>query len=122
MYKLIAILFAASFLNTSNPEIGFDDDKFNFGKVKLNSMVTHNFIVYNKGDQPLILTKVVPSCGCTVASFTKEPIKPGGQGEIAVKFNTKYRPLGFSLKTFTVFSNSKNAPHTIWLKGEITKN
>ena len=125
MRKLIAVfllsVYSVAAIELSAPEIGFDSEKYDFGKVKKGTVVTHTFIVMNNGDQPLIISKVVPSCGCTVASFTKEPIKPGGRGEITVKFNSKGRPIGQNLKTFSVFSNAKNAPHTIYIKGDLTK-
>jgi hypothetical protein len=102
-------------------EIEFETLKYDFGKVKIGDKISHTFIFKNTGDQPLVITKVTPSCGCSVASFTKEPIKAGGTGEIHTQFNTKARPVGYSLKSFIVFSNAKNAPHTIYLKGELHK-
>lgn len=122
MLRFIILLVACASLSLSftlGPDIEFDQLKYKYGKVKVGSLVNHTFYITNTGDQPLVLIKVVPSCGCGVASFTKEPIKPGGKGEIVVKFNSKYKPVGLNIKTFTVFSNSKNNPHTIYLKGEL---
>lgn len=121
MPKLLFSLVAFVSLHIANPEIKFDADKFDYGKVRIGSAVNHIFVFTNQGDQPLIITKVVPSCGCQVASFTKEPVKPGEKGEINVKFDTKNRPIGFNLKQLTVFSNARNSPHTLILRGEIQK-
>ncbi len=122
MNRILIVFFIYAILNLNfslGPDIEFDNVKYNYGKVKVGSLINHTFNITNNGDQPLVLLKVVPSCGCSVASFTKEPIKPGGKGEITVKFNSKYKPVGLNIKTFTVFSNSKNNPHTIYLKGEL---
>lgn len=103
----------------AGPDLAFDEVKYNYGRAKIGSVISHVFYLTNSGDQPLVISKVVPSCGCTVASFTKEPLRPGTKGEIVVMFNTKHKPPGLNIKTFTVFSNSKNAPHTLYLKGEL---
>lgn len=121
MRKLLVLFLFVAVANLSfvGPEIEFDEVKYNYGRVKIGTTISHTFYIVNHGDQPLVLIKVVPSCGCSVASFTKEPIKPGGKGEIVASFNSKHKPAGLNIKTFTVFSNSKNAPHTIYLKGEL---
>lgn len=121
MPKILLLISAMFTLSMSNPEIKFEADKHDYGKVKIGSIVNHVFIFNNQGDQPLIITKVVPSCGCQVAAFTKEPVQPGEKGEISVKFDTKNRPIGFNLKQLTVFSNARNSPHTLILRGEILK-
>ncbi|MBI3234291.1 MAG: DUF1573 domain-containing protein [Bacteroidetes bacterium] len=123
MNRIIHTLLIMSALLNLNfsvgPDIEFDNVKYNYGRAKVGSLINHTFYITNSGDQPLVLLKVVPSCGCSVASYTKEAIKPGGKGEIVVKFNSKYKPVGLNVKTFTVFSNAKNTPHTIYLRGEL---
>lgn len=89
----------------SGPRIYFEKTEHNFGRVISGELVRHTFKFQNKGRKDLILTKVSSSCGCTVPSYAKEPIKPGETGLIEVVFDTRGRK-GIQNKTITVLSNS----------------
>lgn len=119
MLKSIAIILFAAMVELSGPNLQFDAEKYDYGTVAEGTIISHTFNFKNTGDQPLIINKVSPSCGCMVSSFSKEPIPPGAEGSVAVKFNTKARPIGHNIKSFLVYSNSVNQPHTIYLKGQI---
>jgi hypothetical protein len=72
----------------------------------------------NKGDKPLILSNVRSSCGCTVPSWTKEPVEPGKTGTIKVKYDT--RRVGAFSKSITVSSNAVNSRVVLRIKGNVT--
>jgi hypothetical protein len=76
------------------------------------------FSFINKGKAPIILSNVNASCGCTVPSWTKEPIAPGKTGEIKVKYNTN--TIGAFNKTITVSSNALNSTVILRIKGNVT--
>lgn len=59
----------------------------------------------NTGDQPLVITAVKSSCGCTVPSKPEAPIMPGKTGKIEVKYNMNPGKIS---KTVTVESNATN--------------
>src|SRR5579862_2794891 len=42
--------------------------------------VAYRFL--NSGNKPLIIARVQPSCGCTIAEQPKEPVMPGKEGII----------------------------------------
>ena len=86
-----------------------------FGAVKQNTPVTHEFTFTNTGDVPLIISSVQASCGCTVTSFTKDPIEPGGQGFVTATYNAA--KAGQFTKTVTVNSNAEQVILTV--KGEV---
>lgn len=48
----------------------------------------------------------------------KEPIKKRGKGKITVKYNSKKRTGNFS-KTITVYSNARNSPVKLKIKGKV---
>ena len=51
------------------------------------------------------------SCGCTVPQCPKEPIAPGAEGEIEVKFNSKGKGgAGGKKNTKTVTVNANTVP------------
>jgi hypothetical protein len=71
----------------------------------------------NGGKTPLILSNVRASCGCTVPSWTKEPVQPGAEGVIKVTYNTNN--MGNFNKSITVDSNAKNAQVILQIKGNV---
>src|SRR6266571_5308309 len=55
------------------PRIKFDNDVFDAGKATAGQPLNHSFIFTNVGNQTLEVTKVNPTCGCTVAgTWTKK--------------------------------------------------
>jgi len=75
------------------------------------------FTFTNRGQKPLVLSKVRASCGCTVPQWPREPIVPGEQGEIRVKYNTNIA--GNFNKTITVNSNAANSMVRLRVKGQV---
>lgn len=69
------------------PVMTFDKTEHDFGSIPQGTNVEHLFTFTNTGEAPLVLSDAKASCGCTVPTFTKEPIAPGETGEMLVKFN-----------------------------------
>lgn len=72
----------------NGPVMKFDELEFNFGTIKQGESVTHIFKFKNTGKEPLLINTAVGSCGCTVPEYPKEPIRPNGNGEVKVTFNS----------------------------------
>ena len=64
----------------------FDEYVHDFGKVMQDSENSYTFKFTNTGSEPLVIEKAKGSCGCTVPTYPKEPIPPGGIGEIGVVY------------------------------------
>jgi len=62
----------------------------------------------NVGREPLVLSNVQASCGCTVPTWPREPIMPGKTSVIKVKYNTSR--IGAISKTISVMSNAEQNP------------
>ena len=77
-----------------------------------------DFIVTNTGPQPLIIKKVVASCGCATSGWTKEPIPAGKTGKVTVVYDPARRPGTFN-KTITVYANSKPEVNVLVIRGEV---
>lgn len=92
----------------SGPTLVWEKSSHDFGEVIEGTQVSHTFKFTNKGNEPLILTRVQPSCGCTVPNnWPKDPIMPGASGEISVSFNSSGR-VGANTKVIQVYSNASN--------------
>ena len=103
--------------NKKAPEITFQKIEYDFGTIAYGSDATCEFVFKNTGKSPLILTKVRSSCGCTIPSWPKTPIKKKKTDKVTVKYNT--HRMGRFHKTITVTSNAKNSPIVLTITGKV---
>lgn len=97
--------------------IDFTSEVVDYGTIEQNSDGTRLFTFTNTGNAPLIISEVKTSCGCTVPTYSKEPILPGQEGQLEIKYNTK--KLGAFTKTVTVISNAKETKKVLKIKGTV---
>ena len=76
------------------------------------SKVDAVFKYENKGDTPVHIKAVKPSCGCTTAALAKNDVAPGEKGQITATFNIGDRS-GIQVKTVTVETDDPKAPQTV---------
>jgi hypothetical protein len=103
--------------NPKAPEIKFDKTVHDYGTIQQHADGNCEFAFTNIGKEPLILSNVRSSCGCTVPTWPREPILPGQTGTIKVKYDTKR--VGTINKSVYVNSNAKISPVTLKIKGKI---
>ena len=120
----VASAYSQKEINTNQdtqdiPEIYFENTTHNYGNMEYNSDGLCEFTFKNTGKEPLLLTNVKASCGCTTPTWPKEPIKKGKKGTIVVKYNTKIT--GSFSKTIRVYSNAKTSPVTLKITGTVSK-
>lgn len=65
--------------------------------------VAYRFL--NSGSKPLIIARVQPSCGCTIAEQPEEPVLPGKEGIIKASFNSEGH-VGINHKKIYVYANT----------------
>lgn len=99
--------------------ITFAENSWDFGTIDEGDVVTHVFKFTNTGDEPLILDRCKGSCGCTVPQCPKEPIAPGAEGEIEVKFNSKGKK-NKQTKTVTITANTMPELTRITISANVT--
>ncbi len=93
----------------------------NLGKITEGQVLQIHFKFRNTGDHPLVIKSVQPSCGCTVADFPKQPIPPGGEGEITGAFDSNGRS-DLQSKDILVVANTKGSPnHTLHFELNVIK-
>ncbi|MBN1981330.1 MAG: DUF1573 domain-containing protein [Chitinivibrionales bacterium] len=93
----------------SAPIIEVDTQDVNWGPIKkaTTEQLKHVFILKNKGDAPLHLTEVRPSCGCTAVEYDSV-IAPGKQGKLLSVIKLSSLHDGDFTKTISVISNASN--------------
>ncbi len=71
----------------------------------------------NTGKEPVIISDVRTSCGCTAAKKPTEPVNKGKSDEIIVTYDTKR--VGDFTKTITVTTNVQTEPIILTIKGKV---
>ena len=99
-------------------EIKFDKLTHNFGSFSEKNPVQEcTFTFTNVGQAPLVINQAVASCGCTVPSYPKAPIKPGEKGEIKITYNGKGKFPGHFKKTITIRTNATTEMTRLYVEG-----
>ncbi|EFA43784.1 hypothetical protein HMPREF0645_1798 [Hallella bergensis DSM 17361] len=118
---VIALLFVANISAAlAQAQIKFDTLSQNLGSFSESNPVQKcTFTFTNVGDQPLIINQAVASCGCTVPSYTKTPIKSGEKGNITVTYNGKGKFPGHFKKTITIRTNGVPEMTRLYIEGNM---
>ena len=101
------------------PVMTFDETAFDFGTVNEGDIVEHEFTFTNTGKAPLIVVDAKSTCGCTVPTWSREPIAPGEGGKMLVKFNTNGKP-NAQTKAITVTANTEKGTESVKISGMVT--
>jgi len=99
------------------PVVRFDPEELDFGELQSGVQQTRTVNIINITDKPITISRAIPSCGCTTPSWPKDPIPPGGTGEMQVTFKPDARK-GVSQKTITLQIDGY-APVRYTLRGHI---
>lgn len=122
---LVAVIFMAcpevhakSKAKTANIE--FQTKIHDFGTVPAKGSVTAEFQFTNTGDANLVITQADSECGCTKPTYPENPIAPGKQGTITVKY-TPAGHTGYFEKSITVRTNGEPKKVKLKIKGEVER-
>lgn len=66
-----------------------DPYTWDFGTVKQQELLKHDFILKNESSKTLNIQEIHTSCGCTASAAKKKQLLPGEETEIEVKFDTR---------------------------------
>ncbi len=118
IFICMAILLATG-TASAQAVISTEQAAYDFGEInEADGKVSHTFEISNTGDQPLVITRVIASCGCTTPEWTKEPIAAGQKGNITITFDPANRPGPFA-KTISIYSNGKTGSFILTIRGKV---
>ena len=117
---LMMLASLVAYAQQEQPEIKFDKTVHNFGTFSEKTPVqTAVFAFTNIGKAPLIINQAIASCGCTIPSYTKEPIMPGEKGTVKVTYNGKGKFPGHFKKSITSRTNGKVEMVRLYIEGDM---
>jgi hypothetical protein len=91
---------------TAGAVIAWEKNTHDFGDLIQGDKVEHTFVMENTGTEPLIITNVQVTCGCTTPKgWPRDPISPGKKAEIIIQFNSTGK-IGRQNKVVTIVSNA----------------
>ena len=126
LFTFFALLFSVAVMAQSatekapqnGPKITFKETEYNFGDIQQGEKVEHVFTFENTGTQPLVLSNVMTTCGCTATDWPRDPIAPGKSADIKVVFNSAGK-MGRQNKVVTIVSNAVNSQEKVTMVGNV---
>lgn len=119
-------LFASAFILTASvfaqakkadDVLKFKELSYDFGKIKQNVPVTHDFKFTNVSDNPVIIESAMASCGCTTPVKPEGAIQKGKEDVIKTGFNAAVA--GPFNKTVTIKVAGVDMPLQLHITGEV---
>lgn len=101
-------------------DLWFEELVHDYGEIPQDGDGSWTFNFKNLGKEPVVISRVRSTCGCTVPAWPREPIEPEASGEITVKYNTDQA--GTFFKSLYVYSSAPNSPVKLQIKGKVIPN
>lgn len=104
--------------NSSLPDIKFEEETHDFGRITQGEKVAYGFKFKNTGSSNLIISSASGSCGCTIPEYPKKPIAAGEEALINVVFSSEGKS-GIVEKSVTLVTNCEPSTKIIYIKANI---
>ncbi len=117
--KALSIVF--SFLSAAAfaQQITTPNATINCGQVAFRQPVKAEFQMKNTGTEPLVISNVRTSCGCTTTSYPTEPIAAGASFTVTATYDAK--TMGHFQKLIGIYSNASKEPLMLTIKGVVVE-
>jgi len=97
--------------------VKFKELTYDFGKIKQNAPVSHDFVFTNISNKPVIIESAIPGCGCTTPSKPEGAIPQGKEDKITAAFNASAQ--GPFNKNITIKLAGVDLPVVLHITGEV---
>ena len=99
-------------------QLRLEGTSWDFGDVpRRGGDLVHEFRFVNDGTAPLVLLRVVTSCSCLKASFSKRPVAPADSGVIRIVYEPHKSEPGTFNKVIQIYSNSVDGRDILTVQG-----
>jgi hypothetical protein len=96
------------------------DTAISLGKMTEGEKRTAVYSIKNTGTNPLLISNIITSCGCTAPTYPKQPLLPGDSAAIELQFNSAGKE-GEVRKTALIKCNSVDAPYPVAFTAFVAK-
>ena len=122
----LRILTKSQIDSLANPPLAQNAGTMCFDKVLIDGVKmsqedaprTFEYSFVNRGSSALVISRLVSTCSCAVATYDKMVVKPGERGVIRLTYNAKGR-VGTNLQRVFVYTGDNTQPTAI-LRLEVT--
>ena len=116
---LLLLTFAPLGAQTpEGPHLLFENPTYDFGDVpRKGGDLTREFRFVNDGTKPLVILRVITSCSCLKATFSKRPVAPADSGVIRIVYQPLKSEPGTFNKVIQIYSNSVDGRDVITVQG-----
>jgi len=104
-------------LNTADSVLHFESTVADLGRMKIGEKKDVVFRFKNVSVTPVVITRIVTTCGCTSAEYEKRPLRLGGKSEIRVGFEAEEK--GMFFKKLSIHYAGGTLPIEVAIKGEV---
>ena len=111
--KTVGLLFllASALAISAAPHISIDRDFWEFGTVTNAEYISHDYVISNAGDAPLIIDSVISTCSvCLHASIEATNLPPGATTHIHADLNLGILPGGAISRAILITCNDPQSP------------
>ena len=119
--KLVLTLMVAvgTLCATAQPKFVPQTASLKMGDMIFQNPKTLTFGFENKGNAPLVITEVHPSCGCIAVNYPQQPIPAGKAGVITATYDAAM--LGTFYRELAVYTNVKSEPFYLSFQGRVVE-
>lgn len=114
---IVGLLLAAATGAWAQPRAVVDKETVTLGDILWKKPATVRYKLTNKGNKPLLITEVEPSCGCMNADWSRKAIAPHASAELSVSYDAQL--LGHFQKEVLVYTNASEEPLVLSLSGVV---
>jgi hypothetical protein len=98
--------------------VSWNKETIDLGTIPQGKPVTVEYVLTNKSKEPILISDVATSCGCTVPEYTKKPIEAKASTVIKATYNAANAGTFDKIITVSLSNNEKKPLH---LKGTVVK-
>ena len=118
--RIITLIITLLAVSSLSAQLRFDMLDYDFGVIaESGGKQSCAFTATNIGSKPIVLVDVVTTCGCTVPTFSRKPIRSGETTKIEVTYDPYGRPGVFERKLHLYGSKNERLA-VLTIRGEVT--
>jgi hypothetical protein len=100
--------------------IRFLKDIYDFDTIHEGKTIVRDMYFVNEGKNPFFITDIKVSCGCTVPSYSKQPVNAGDTSKVSIEFKSKGKE-GFVMNKLAIYGNLPNDETDAYFKIYVVK-